>query len=183
MGKAILYPVVAGLALLAGSAALADEIILRKGKLEGVLVKTENNVAYNVDLNRVYLTGHSMGGIGVWHLGPKLAEHWAAIAPLAGHGFNRLAWLRKTLTPVYIHHGEDDPVVTDVLLRKLKDDEYGPARAEAHKSLGECVVAFIESFAALGDKRGLDMIDRLAREHGALAGVKQAASRAREKLE
>jgi len=35
---------------------------------------------YNVDLNRVYLTGHSMGGFGTWHWGPKWAERWAAIA-------------------------------------------------------------------------------------------------------
>jgi len=66
---------------------------------------------YNVDLNRVYLTGHSMGGFGTWHFGPKYAHRWAVIAPMAGGGHHGLNRLRKTRTPVYIYHGADDNVV------------------------------------------------------------------------
>lgn len=68
-------------------------------------------ILFNVDLNRVYLTGHSMGGYGAWHFGPRYAHLWAAIAPMAGGGHNNLAKLRKTMTPVYIYHGENDNVV------------------------------------------------------------------------
>lgn len=39
---------------------------------------------YNVDANRIYLLGHSMGGFGTWWLGQKYAERWAAIAPMSG---------------------------------------------------------------------------------------------------
>ncbi|MEM9361885.1 MAG: alpha/beta hydrolase-fold protein [Bacteroidota bacterium] len=36
-----------------------------------------------IDENRVYLTGHSMGGDGTWYLGSKLRERFAAIVPLS----------------------------------------------------------------------------------------------------
>lgn len=39
---------------------------------------------YNIDDDRVYLLGHSMGGFGTWWLGQKHAERWAAIAPMSG---------------------------------------------------------------------------------------------------
>src|SRR5690606_18740360 len=48
---------------------------------------------YNVDEERIYLAGMSMGGTGVLHLGRKYPEQWAAIAamapgvPDAGAGF------------------------------------------------------------------------------------------------
>ncbi len=66
---------------------------------------------YNVDLNRVYLTGHSMGGFGTWHWGPEWAERWAAIAPMAGGGGPAAGRLKETHTPVYVFHGADDNVV------------------------------------------------------------------------
>jgi poly(3-hydroxybutyrate) depolymerase len=39
---------------------------------------------YNIDPNRIYLLGHSMGGFGTWWLGQKHAGTWAAIAPMSG---------------------------------------------------------------------------------------------------
>jgi predicted peptidase len=39
---------------------------------------------YNVDTNRVYLTGLSMGGYGTWSLGTAHPEKFAAIAPICG---------------------------------------------------------------------------------------------------
>ena len=41
---------------------------------------------YNVDPNRIYLIGHSMGAIGTWHLGAKYPEIWAALGPISGTG-------------------------------------------------------------------------------------------------
>jgi hypothetical protein len=67
---------------------------------------------FNVDKNRVYLTGHSMGGYGCWHFGPLYAHLWAAIAPMAGGGGSGgLKRLQDTMTGVYLHHGANDPVV------------------------------------------------------------------------
>ena len=39
---------------------------------------------YAIDLDRIYLMGHSMGGFGAWWLGQKYADRWAAIAPMSG---------------------------------------------------------------------------------------------------
>jgi predicted peptidase len=41
---------------------------------------------HNVDTNRVYLTGLSMGGYGTWSLGTRNPERFAAIAPVCGGG-------------------------------------------------------------------------------------------------
>jgi predicted peptidase len=39
---------------------------------------------YNVDPDRIYLMGHSMGGMGTYVLGQKYADTWAAIAVMSG---------------------------------------------------------------------------------------------------
>lgn len=68
---------------------------------------------FNVDDDRVYLTGLSMGGGGTLWMGLTRPDIWAAIAPvcpapprgtqaLAGNALNY---------PVHIFHGEADPVV------------------------------------------------------------------------
>ena len=44
------------------------------------------NAKYNIDTNRVYLTGLSMGGSDSWSLGTKYPERFAAIAPICGGG-------------------------------------------------------------------------------------------------
>lgn len=38
-----------------------------------------------VNPNRVYVMGYSAGGDGVYQLGPRMADHWAAAAAMAGH--------------------------------------------------------------------------------------------------
>jgi predicted esterase len=42
-------------------------------------------VLEHVNPNRVYVLGYSAGGDGVYQLGPRLAERWAAAAMMAGH--------------------------------------------------------------------------------------------------
>ncbi|MBM4014000.1 MAG: hypothetical protein FJ293_03420 [Planctomycetes bacterium] len=66
----------------------------------------ELQLLWNIDENRIWLTGHSMGGGGTWHWGPKRAEVWAAFAPCAGWGGPATGGL-----PVYIYHGSDDAIV------------------------------------------------------------------------
>lgn len=63
-----------------------------------------------VDKDRVYLTGLSMGGTGVWMLAMAAPEKFAAIVPVCGSG---IYWLGGTLTktPIYIYHGDCDDVV------------------------------------------------------------------------
>lgn len=71
---------------------------------------TELKLLYHVDIDRIYLTGHSMGGFGTWGLGPRMAEDLAAISPMAGGG-GSISKLVSTKTPVFIFHGADDAVV------------------------------------------------------------------------
>jgi predicted peptidase len=68
--------------------------------------------AFHVDPDRVYLTGLSMGGFGVWALATEYPERFAAIAPICGGGRPLLDFperLRRiTSLPVWCFHGEAD---------------------------------------------------------------------------
>jgi predicted peptidase len=68
---------------------------------------------YNVDANRIYLMGHSMGGAGTLYLGVKYASIWAALAPVAPAAFglspNSLAEIKGM--PILFVHGDADEVV------------------------------------------------------------------------
>lgn len=72
-------------------------------------VLDELRALYNIDENRMYLTGHSMGGGGTWAQGRRLVEAWAAIAPTASFRVQGLADLEKTKTGFYVYHSADDP--------------------------------------------------------------------------
>ena len=66
--------------------------------------------ATHVDLNRVYLTGLSMGGYGTWHLAAAQPHRFAAIAPICGGGDPDEACNLKNL-PVWAFHGAQDTIV------------------------------------------------------------------------
>lgn len=65
-----------------------------------------------VDADRVYLTGSSMGGFGVWALASEYPHRFAAAAPICGGGRPLLDFpdrLRNMVgVPVWCFHGEDD---------------------------------------------------------------------------
>jgi len=62
---------------------------------------------FNVDENRIYLMGHSMGGMGAMHIGEKYAPMWAAVACLAGFGSPDPNGKLKD-TPLYFTAGSND---------------------------------------------------------------------------
>ena len=80
---------------------------------------------YPVDLDKVTLTGISMGGFGTWEYAMTYPETFAAIAPVCGGG---QAWRCDSLIhmPIRTFHGDKDDVVSpfysyemvDTLLRK-----------------------------------------------------------------
>ena len=46
----------------------------------------ENMILFEgVNPNRVFVMGYSAGGDGVYHMGPRMADRWAAAAMMAGH--------------------------------------------------------------------------------------------------
>ncbi|MBI3411345.1 MAG: prolyl oligopeptidase family serine peptidase [Planctomycetes bacterium] len=54
------------------------------GRLDALEVLEHARKELKTDPKRTYLTGHSMGGHGTWHLGVTYPEKWAAIGPSAG---------------------------------------------------------------------------------------------------
>ncbi|MBN3905203.1 MAG: prolyl oligopeptidase family serine peptidase [Nostoc sp. NMS1] len=79
--------------------------------------------SYSVDLDRVYLTGLSMGGYGTWHLAAAQPERFAAIAPICGGGNPAQVHKLKNL-PVWAFHGAKDRVVplseSEIMVSALK---------------------------------------------------------------
>jgi predicted esterase len=69
---------------------------------------------FNVDENRIYLMGHSLGGGGALHMGEKYSTTWAAVAGLApaAFGFQWSADQRLKNVPLLIIVGDKDTLVT-----------------------------------------------------------------------
>jgi poly(3-hydroxybutyrate) depolymerase len=73
---------------------------------------------FNVDDDRTYLMGHSMGGAGTYFLGSKHAKEWAALAPIAPAAFlmnDRRAEVLKGIkdgdVPMLVTTGDADEAV------------------------------------------------------------------------
>lgn len=69
---------------------------------------------YKIDESRIYLTGLSMGGWGVWKLANEHPNLFAAIAPVCGASDR---WMRATThrykeLPIKIFHGGNDDIVS-----------------------------------------------------------------------
>jgi len=54
------------------------------GRLDALEVLELAKKSFPIDTNRIYLTGHSMGGHGVWHIALAHSDLFAAAAPEAG---------------------------------------------------------------------------------------------------
>ena len=69
---------------------------------------------FNIDENRIFLTGHSMGGMGSYYMAARNPEIWAGVAPIAGGGINdRYAPGEKIKNlPFLVMHGEKDKIVS-----------------------------------------------------------------------
>lgn len=55
------------------------------GRLDALEVLNIAKQKFNPDPQKIYLTGHSMGGHGTWFLGATYPDKWASIAPCAGY--------------------------------------------------------------------------------------------------
>ncbi len=54
------------------------------GRLDGLEVLNQMTKSHKINENRIYLTGHSMGGHGTWYVGLHHPDRFAALAPSAG---------------------------------------------------------------------------------------------------
>ncbi|MBA3442002.1 MAG: prolyl oligopeptidase family serine peptidase [Pyrinomonadaceae bacterium] len=89
-------------------------------------VIAEMKRAYRIDPDRVYLTGHSMGGFGTWAIAMNYPDIFAALAPVAGGGDpSSMSKIRHI--PQLVVHGDADRTVPVMMSRIM---------VEAAKKLG-----------------------------------------------
>ena len=85
---------------------------------------------YQVDKDRVYLMGHSMGGYGTWSIAANFPDRWAALGPIAGGG-NPGSMEKIKHLPHFVVHGDNDKTVPVAQSRGM---------VEAGKKLGMNIV-------------------------------------------
>ena len=78
---------------------------------------------FNIDSNRVYVTGQSMGGYGTWDLILRYPKRFAAAVPVCGAGDPASA-KRIAHIPIWAFHGDRDKTVptrgTQKMIEALK---------------------------------------------------------------
>ena len=119
------------------------EVAGYNGIAEGDVLRAMADVerAYNVDPDRVYLTGLSMGGGGTWHLGLRYPDRFAAIVPVCAVGDLDLFPFAQEASAddralmaltgpsaiaenaanqqVFVFHGDEDPAVRVAHSRRM----------------------------------------------------------------
>ncbi|KAK0654657.1 Bifunctional acetylxylan esterase/xylanase XynS20E [Lasiodiplodia hormozganensis] len=63
-----------------------------------------------IDLQRVHLTGFSMGGGGTWELALHTPNRFATLTPICGYG-DTLRASQIARIPQWVHHGERDDII------------------------------------------------------------------------
>jgi poly(3-hydroxybutyrate) depolymerase len=74
--------------------------LLERAILDAIMIE-------GVNPNKVYVMGYSAGGDGVYQLAPRMADHWAAAAMMAGHPGDA-AILNLRNLPFFLAVGEKD---------------------------------------------------------------------------
>lgn len=124
------------------------------GRLDALQVLHIVKSKYNIDPNRVYLTGHSMGGHGTWVTGAEYPDQFAAIGASAGW----ISWW------TYVFH--DDTAVnpmTKILVRSM--NPVNPYLLDKnYKQFGVYVIQGSED-NNVPISASLDMTDTLSKFH------------------
>jgi predicted peptidase len=68
-------------------------------------------VKMNIDPERIYVTGLSMGGYGTWSLVAAHPERFAAAVPICGGGDPEKMASALSHVPIWAFHGAKDPIV------------------------------------------------------------------------
>jgi len=101
-----------GVASLQGAALDALENLGELSEMDVMNVLELTLEGFNIDPDRVYLSGHSMGGGGTWHIGIKYPDIWAGLAPVAPAIYiSPDALSAITHIPVIVIQGDEDRLV------------------------------------------------------------------------
>lgn len=109
---------------------------------------------FNVDDQRIYLMGHSMGGGGTLYLGMKHSDIWAGLAPLAPAIWTSPDQLSEIVDmPVILVQGEADTLVTVELVRPwaARLEELGMNHRYIEIPGGDHVVSFSRNTDMIGE--------------------------------
>lgn len=71
-----------------------------------------------VDMDRISITGISMGGFGTWSMVARYPSFFSAAAPICGGG---VSWYINTKTPLRVFHGDADTSVPLVYSQLMVD--------------------------------------------------------------
>ncbi len=97
---------------------MADEPTGPQRLVMKIVDQLEND--FSIDKNRIYITGLSMGGFGVWDAIQRWPERFAAAVPVCGGGDVRQAKAIAKI-PIWVFHGAKDNVVQPGRSRKMID--------------------------------------------------------------
>lgn len=76
---------------------------------------------YNIDHNRVYVAGHSMGGYATWDCVTRFPNRFAAAIPCCGGGDEATVTAEVARVPLWAFHSADDNIVPVVRTRNMID--------------------------------------------------------------
>ena len=88
--------------------------ITKPNKSLGLVIKLMDEFIEKkqVDKQRIYVSGLSMGGMGTFEILFRRPNMFAAATPICGNGIPQLAKLYADKVPLWIFHGSDDNVVS-----------------------------------------------------------------------
>jgi hypothetical protein len=95
------------------------------GRLDAMEVLAIVQRKYGIDPRRIFLTGHSMGGHGVWQVGATFPDRFAAIGPSAG-------WVSFFSYAGAARYEDPDPVEAMLKRATSPSDTVGLARNHLH---------------------------------------------------
>jgi predicted peptidase len=108
-------------------------------------------LAQPIDPDRIYVTGHSMGGAGAWHMIAHRPRFFAAAVPVCGHPLPATAAAVKDV-PIWNFHGEADevePVATSRVMIDAIRRAGGTPRHTEYAGVGHNVFMWVYTEPAL----------------------------------
>lgn len=112
-----------------GGTAITDAAKVREASEKDVMAVLDMvRREFNVDEQRIYLMGHSMGGAGTYYLGSKHGHIWAALAPIAPAAMSMtndrvevLQAIKDAGVPMLVSMGDADEAVPVANVRTWVD--------------------------------------------------------------
>jgi predicted peptidase len=111
-------------------------------------VLAENKFRFQIDPDRIYLTGYSMGGFGAFETAMEFPERFAAIVPVAGGGEPNKAEKLQNVA-VWVFHGANDRTVptpsSALVVERMRELEHKDVMMNILRNAGHGIVREVYS--------------------------------------